>query len=102
MGLLDDVLNGGIDRDCDGDIDRHDRDLYIEECIRNDELEKERIYSQQSEDWEDCFDDEIECDNLEDDSDDYDYEDDIEDGFGSSFVPDIKFDNYIDIKSIVW
>jgi len=95
MGLLDDVLNGGIDRDCDGDIDRHDRDLYIEECIRNDELEKERIYSQQSEDWEDCFDDEIECDNLEDDSDDYDFEDDIEDGFSSSFVPDIKFDNYI-------
>ena len=33
MGLLDDVLNGGLDRDLDGDIDNCDRDLYIEECV---------------------------------------------------------------------
>ena len=46
MGLLDDVLNGGLDRDLDGDIDNRDRDLYIEECVINEEKEK------QSEDFE--------------------------------------------------
>ena len=70
MGFLEDILNGGLDRDFDGDIDSHDRALFIEECIRNDENERqERIYSQQcddcneeldSEDFEDCdFDDDF-------------------------------------------
>ena len=83
MGLLDDVLNGGIDRDCDGDIDSHDRDLYFEECIRNDELEKAEIYCQQSEEWVDFYD---EIDDEDYDSID-DLDSDIEDDITISCVP---------------
>ena len=29
MGFWDDLLNGGLDRDFDGDIDSRDRDIYF-------------------------------------------------------------------------
>ncbi len=55
MGFLDDILNGGIDRDFDGDIDSRDRDIYfLDEELRVQKEERDaEIYRQQSDDWRD-------------------------------------------------
>lgn len=76
MKFWDDVLNGGLDRDFDGDIDSHDRDLWDIEMIREQECERNaEIERQQKEGWRDHYLDEL--DEYGIDADDYDDEDEF-------------------------
>lgn len=76
MKFWDDVLNGGLDRDFDGDIDSHDRDLWDMEMIREQECERNaEIERQQKEGWRDHYLDEL--DEYGIDADDYDDEDEF-------------------------
>ena len=53
MGFLDDVLNGGLDRDFDGDIDSRDRDIhFLEEELRKQE---KKLHRYQYDDWKDYY-----------------------------------------------
>ena len=75
MGFWDDLLNGGLDRDFDGDIDSRDRDLYFleEELLEQEEKEKQRRY--QHEDWKDYYLEELALYGI--DADDYDDEEEF-------------------------
>ena len=75
MGFWDDLLNGGLDRDFDGDIDSRDRDIYfLEEELREQE-EKEKLHRYQHEDWKDYYLEELALYGI--DADDYDDEEEF-------------------------
>lgn len=76
MSFWKDILNGGLDRDFDGDIDSHDRELYFEEELRRKRLEEEQERQHHQRDsWKDYYlDESIEYDI---DVDDYDDEEDF-------------------------
>lgn len=69
------ILNGGLDRDLDGDIDCHDRELYFEEELRRKKLEEEKEEEHRKNDsWKNDYLDEL----LEYDMDADDYDDEEE------------------------
>ena len=75
MGFWDDLLNGGLDRDFDGDIDSRDRDLYfLEEELREQE-EKEKLSRYHNGDWKDYYLEELALYGI--DADDYDDEEEF-------------------------
>lgn len=53
MGLWDDILNGGVDRNFDGNMDSRDRDIeFLDEQIRRQQEENDaEISRQQSDNW---------------------------------------------------
>ena len=55
MGFWDDIINGGLDRDFDGDIDSRDRQIGLEEeWLREQrQAEEDRIHEQQRHGWRD-------------------------------------------------
>lgn len=68
MSFIDDMLNGGIDRDFDGDIDKRDRDImFAEESIAKEIERRETTYEYDYDDeFDDDFDDETDCDDIAD------------------------------------
>lgn len=76
MKFWDDVFNGGLDRDFDGDIDSHDRELWDMEMLNEQKREREaEIERQQQESWRDHYLDELNEYGI--DADDYDDEDEF-------------------------
>lgn len=75
MEFWEKILNGGLDRDLDGDIDSRDRELYFEEELRQKKLEKEKEEQYRENDsWKNDYLDEL----LEYDIDVDDYDDEEE------------------------
>lgn len=76
MKFWDDILNGGLDRDFDGDIDSDDRDLWdMETAMEHERAVDAEIACQQQESWRDHYMDEL--DEYGIDPDDYDDEDEF-------------------------
>jgi len=100
MGFWDDIINGGLDRDFDGDIDSRDRQIGLEEeWLREQrQAEEDRIHEQQRHGWRDYH-----LDGLIDygvDPDDYEDEEEYLDAIEEAKREKWSFDSDCDIDII--